>query len=278
MVQWMAADFVERDIPSPRLDAELLVAHSLGHDRVGLYLDLERPLNGDELTAIRGLVKRRRSHEPVAYILGKREFVGRPFDVDPAVLIPRPDTETLIERALSLLPKEEPARLADLCTGSGCIAITLAAERPECEVDASDLSAEALVVAERNRARHGVEARVQLRQGDLWDALPAEASYDLIASNPPYVTESEWAGLSPDVRAHEPRIALVGGADGLDFYRRLAEHAADRLVRGGHLLLEVGQGQAPAVEEMLHAAGLAGVRSHDDLGGIARVVEAVRPG
>lgn len=273
----MAEDFVARDLASPRLDAELLVAHALGCDRVALYLDLDRPLDGGELSAIRALVKRRREHEPVAYILGEREFVGRAFEVGPAVLIPRPDTETLVERALQLLRVDGSARVLDLCTGSGCIAVTLAVQRPSCEVDATDISKAALEVASRNAARHGVSSLVRLLQGDLWEALPGSDEYDLIVANPPYVTESEWATLQPDVRVHEPRQALVGGSDGLRCYRALVEGLHLRLRPGGRVLLEVGQGQAGAVAALLAAAGLVEPATHVDLGGIARVVEARRP-
>lgn len=277
MAKWMADDFAGRDIDSPRLDAELLLAHGLGCNRMALYLDLDRPLDGVELDSIRELVRRRRSSEPVAYILGEREFVGRSFEVDPSVLIPRPDTETLVDRALGLIEPTASARVADVCTGSGCIAVTLAAARPGCHVDATDLSASALAVAGRNAARHGTQDRVTFHEGDLLSALPQGERYDLIVCNPPYVTEAQWVELASDVREHEPRLALVGGEDGLDCYRRLAEGLPERLLPGGHVLLEVGQGQAQAVSVLLTGAGLEDVSVHDDLGGIQRVVEARQP-
>jgi len=274
MAKWMADDFAGRGLDSPRLDAELLLAHGLGCDRMGLYLDLDRPLDTAELDGIRALVKRRRAREPVAYILGEREFVGRSFEVGTAVLIPRPDTETLVDRALALLEPETDARLADVCTGSGCIAITLAAARPGCQVDATDLSEDALLVAHRNAARHDTDARVRFLAGDLLAALPEGERYALIACNPPYVTQAQWAGLDADVRDHEPRLALVGGDDGLEMYRRLAPDLPGRLQPGGRVLLEVGMGQAPAVSALLQAAGLIELQVHEDLGGIERVVEA----
>ncbi len=274
VVRWSTDDFAGRGIESARLDAELLVGHALGIDRVKLYMDLERPLTPDELARIRELVVRRRAREPIAYILGRREFFGRNFRVSKAVLVPRPDTEVLIERALESLPNEGTVRVLDLCTGSGCIAVTLAAERSNVEVDATDLSPDALEVASANARALGVESRVRLYEGDLFGALPEKREYGLIVCNPPYIPETERASLAPDVEAFEPALALFGGRDGFEVLTRLAAEALTWLAKDASILVEVGAGQAPAVSELFAAAGLAEIRTHVDLGGHERVVEA----
>lgn len=273
MLRWMQDDFASRGIDNPRLDAELLLAHALGVERIRLYLDLERPLTADELDAVRGLVKRRRAREPVAYILGHRDFWGRRFKVTPAVLIPRPDTETLVEQALERLGEDHGADVIDLCTGSGCVAISLACERPGLRVTATDLSAEALAVARENAAALGAEVR--FAQGDLF--ADEVGPFDLVTANPPYVREGELGALQPEVAEHEPTLALVAGPTGLEIYERLVPAAFERLRPGGHLLLEVGAGQAAAVGSLLTRAGFAEVVAHRDLGGHERVVAGRRP-
>lgn len=277
VVRFCTDDFAQKGLPSPRLDAELVVAHALGLDRVRLYMDLDRPLSKDELAKVRELIVRRRKREPIAYILGSREFYGRRFQVSPAVLVPRPDTETLIERALAIVGEESNARVLDLCTGSGCIAITLAAERAGIAVDATDLSAAALAVARTNAGALGVAERVSFHEGDLFGAVPADARCALVVSNPPYLAQSELAGLDADVRAYEPHMALSAGSDALAFYRRIASEVSRWLEPGGTVLVEVGAGQAPEVERLFAAAGLLDVRTHADLGGHGRVVEGRAP-
>lgn len=274
MLTWMTEDFGARALPSPRLDAEVLLAHALGVPRLRLYLEMERPLDEAEKQAVRGLVQRRRGHEPVAYILGVREFYSRSFAVDKRVLIPRPDTETLVDVALSVLP-QGATRVLDLCTGSGCVGLTLAAERPEARVCITDVSDGALAVARHNAAELGVAERVEVLSGDLFGAVSDQAAFDVITINPPYVSASEHAELDGDVRDHEPRLALVADDDGLAFYRRIARQAADHLSATGWLVLEVGAGQAAAVSGLL-AGTFATIREHRDLGGIARVVSASR--
>ncbi len=274
LLGWIAQDFGALGIPSARLDAELLVSHALSLDRVKLYLDLDRPLTPDELARVRGLVVRRRKREPIAYILGDREFYRRRFEVTPAVLIPRPDTETLIERALELLPQESPARVLDLCTGSGAIAVTLAAERPAVHVTATDLSAAALEVATRNAERHGVAERCEFIEGDLFAPLSAAARFDLIAANPPYLPEPELEGLQPEITQFEPRLAFASGAHGLTHLKRLCETARAFLAPAGALLFEVGKGQATQVAQWLQQQGFVEITARKDLGGIERVVEA----
>ncbi len=275
IVAWMAQDFTARGIETARLDADLLVAHALGIDRVGLFLALDRELEPDELTRIRALVTRRRASEPVAYILGRKEFYGRSFVVGPAVLVPRPDTEALVERALALLPAASDAQVLDLCTGSGAIAVSLAAERPALRVEATDLSAEALEVARRNVEVHGLSDRVALRQGDLFAALPARRRFALVTANPPYVPAGDARTMSRDVVAHEPHLALFAGADGLEVVRRLVAAAPDWLVPGGTLLVELGAGQAPRALALVRAEKrYVDARTWPDLAGIARVLEA----
>jgi release factor glutamine methyltransferase len=273
VIAWTQADFERRGLESARLDADLLVAHALGLKRIALYLDLDRPLIGSELSRIRQLVERRRAREPMAYILGEREFYGRAFEVNRDVLIPRPDTETLVECALTFLREGAPeGPLLDLCVGSGAVAVTLAAECPARSVVATDISQAALAVARRNTERHAVVERVSLREGDLLAALGLEERFACITVNPPYIPRAELAALAPDVRDFEPHLALDAGEDGLSFYRRLAQGAPAYLVPGGALMAEVGYDQAEQVAALWSEHGLRDVRCHKDLAGIARVV------
>ncbi len=274
VVDWAARDFAARGIPSARLDAELLVAKALGIDRVGLYLDLHRPLLEEERNAIRPLVARRRTREPVAYILGHRDFYGRRFAVTPDVLIPRPDTETLVEHALEQVPADAPCRIVDVGTGSGAIAVTLAAERPAATVIATDVSEAALRVAAKNAKAHGVQDRVRFECRDL---LAESERYDLVVSNPPYIATSELSALEDEVRLYEPRSALEGGADGLAVIRPLLERAARSTIVGAQMLFEIGAGQAAAVSALVEASvEWDVVATHVDLNKIERVVHLRR--
>ncbi len=274
VLDWAAEDFASRGIESPRLDAELLVAAALGIDRVGLYLDLNRPLLEQERSAIRPLVTRRRAREPVAYILGHRDFFGRRYAVSPDVLIPRPDTETLVEHALAQIPIDAPCRVLDVGTGSGAIAISIAAERPLAAVTATDLSEAALEVARKNARAHEVADRIRFSQVDLLDG---GEQYDVIVSNPPYVARAELEALQAEVRDHEPMSALEAGEDGLDVVRALLEAAVPATAGGSHLLIEIGAGQAPVVSDLVeahHAWELVAV--HPDLGRRDRVLHLRR--
>lgn len=274
VIAWTQADFERRGLDTPRLDADLLVARALGLTRIKLFLDLDRPLVDGELAAIRALVERRRKHEPVAYILGEREFYGHNFEVTNAVLIPRPDTETLVERALKLLSSELPqGDVLDLCTGSGAIACTLALGTDR-KVWATDVSAAALAVAARNAERLKVSERVHFAEGDLFGAIVPARGFACVTINPPYIANHEFESLAKDVRDHEPHLALFAGEDGLEFYRRIAAEVRPYLLPRGALLVEVGMGQADAVSALFRNAGLVGVLVHRDLGGIERVVEA----
>ena len=273
VIAWIQADLAKRGIDSARLDADLLVAHALKLKRIALYLDLDRPLEDAELRAIRSLVERRRGFEPVAYILGEREFYGRGFEVTRDVLIPRPDTETLVEQTLLLMRSGDGGgRLLDLCTGSGAVALTLAAELPQRRVLGTDVSEAALAVAARNAERLKLTERVELRQGDLFEAVPESERFAAITVNPPYIGADEMATLAPDVRDHEPRLALDAGPDALVFYRRIVRDAPRHLEPGASLLVEVGYTQAAAVRALFAEAGLADVRSAKDLAGTERVV------
>ncbi|MHB9111205.1 MAG: peptide chain release factor N(5)-glutamine methyltransferase [Thermoleophilia bacterium] len=270
----------ERGSTSPRLDAELLLAEVLGMNRVELYVHFEQPLNPDEVDRYRELIRRRGEGEPVAYILGRGFFRNHELKLDSSVLIPRPETEHVVDAALDFLMEGEwpvPPAVLDLGTGSGAIAISLAAGFPEAAITASDASAEALELARQNAAAAGVGPRISFIHSDMFDDLDPVATYDLIVSNPPYISKDEWEALPRDVRDHEPREALYGGDDGLDFYRVLADQAPQFLKPRGGLVLEIGASQGKAVTELLAAAGkfrAAGVLQ--DYAGLDRVVAAQR--
>jgi release factor glutamine methyltransferase len=269
LLKWTANFFAGKGIENGRLDAELLLAEILKLNRIGLYLNFDRPVNSDELTAFRALIERRARREPLAYILGRCEFWSLTFKVGPAVLIPRGDTETLVEAALQVLP--QGGRLLDVGVGSGAIALAIAHERPDAAVEGIDLSPAALAIATENAQTLGVAARVTLRQGDLF-ALNDSRPYDVIVSNPPYIAVGEQATLMPEVRDFEPALALFAGADGLDCYRALIPAAKALLKSPGTLLVEVGAGQAAAVAELFAVAGFAEICTSRDLAGIERVV------
>ncbi len=251
-----------------RLDAELLLAHVLGVERSDLYLGFERPVAERECARYQELVRQRaRQRVPVAYLIGVREFWSRPFRVNPDVLIPRPETETLVEVALALAP----ARVAEIGVGSGAVTGALALELPQARFVAVDTSSAALAVARENFERLQVAQRVWLVRGDA--TTPLRGPFDLIVSNPPYIPSAEIEGLPPEVR-NEPPLALDGGPDGLTFVRRLVCEAPALLTRPGWLALEVGQGQAGAVAESLETAGAGRVEIRNDLAGTERVVLA----
>jgi release factor glutamine methyltransferase len=274
VLDWAAQDFAGRGIESPRLDAELLVAKALGVDRVGLYLDLNRPLLEGERSAIRPLVTRRREREPVAYILGHRDFYGRRFAVTPDVLIPRPDTETLVEHALECIPEEAPCRVLDVGTGSGAIAVTIAAERPLATVTATDISEAALRIASKNAELHEVAARVRFERADL---LGGADQYDVIVSNPPYIARADIKTLQAEVREHEPIAALEAGEDGLGVIRALLPASEPATTSGAQMLIEIGAGQAVSVVDFAaeHTAWQP-VAVYPDLNRIERVVHLRR--
>jgi release factor glutamine methyltransferase len=273
VLRWAAEDFAKRGIPSARLDAELLLGKVLGLDRVRLLLESARPLADEELAAYKVLIKRRRAYEPIAYILGEREFYALPIRVDRRVLIPRPDSETLVDVALSRTETRSMyGRALDLCTGSGCVAIAFAHQRRTWHTTASDVSPEAAALCWENALRAGVAHHFRVLSGDLFAVLDAGERFELITANPPYIPTGEIAELQPDIREFEPRLALDGGADGLDVIRRIVEQAPERLTPGGLLALEVAYNQAPAVAELLAARGFGAIERRRDYGGHERVV------
>lgn len=279
VLRWAAEDFARRGLSSPRLDAELLLGEVLGVDRVRLILDSQKPLREEELARYRELIKRRRRGEPIAYIRGEREFYGHRFRVDARVLVPRPDTEILVETALlRTQAKSLYGRALDLCTGSGCIAIAFALERPTWKVTGTDLSAGAASLARENAERLGAVFATRWLLGDLFDALAPDERFDLITSNPPYIPGAEIATLDADVRDFEPRLALDGGADGLDVVRRIVERAPEFLEPAGVLALEVGHDQAARTAALLQARGFSEIQVKRDYAGIERVVSGTIEG
>lgn len=267
---------LDKGVDSPKLSAQLLLAQALGLDRLGLILAMDRPLTPDELDAVRPLVARRGRGEPVALILGTREFYGLDFAVTTDTLIPRPETEGLIDRAKELFPDSPPEAFADLGTGSGCLAVTLAVTFPQALGLALDLSPAALAVARQNAARHGVENRVSFFEGDF-SRLPArEGGYALIVSNPPYVSVAEYRECSREVRDFEPQSALVPGETGLEAIPVVAATAFRALASGGWLLVEIGWRQGPDAAAILTAHGFTDVAVRRDLAGHDRIVEGRR--
>lgn len=277
ILDWTIPHLKKHGSESPRLDAEILLAHARGCQRIQLYTQYDSPLTDEQRSMMRDLVKRRSAAEPVAYLVGHREFFGLDFRVTSDVLVPRPDTETLIVEAIEYLKPLPQPRVLDLGTGSGCIAITLAVNCRLAQVTAVDLSAPALEVAQQNAQKHSVTDRVRFMQGDLFAPLAAGEQFDLIASNPPYIASSEIETLQPDVRLHEPRSALDGGADGLDVIRRIVADAPRYLAPLGCLLIEIACEQADAVSQLLAANGnYVEITVLKDLSKQPRVVRAAR--
>jgi len=267
----------EKGVDAPRLSAQLLLAKVLGLDRLGLVLAMDRPLSVEELDGYRPLIARRGKGEPVAYLLGEREFFGLDFMVTPDTLIPRPETELIVERALELFPQGALSRFADLGTGSGCLAVTLAVKFPQAQGLALDKSSGALAVARENAAKHGVADRLDFVEADF-AALPETAGgYALVVSNPPYVTAAEYRECSKEVRDFEPQGALVPGETGLEAVPVVARAAMARLAPGGVLLVEIGWKQGSEVAALLAEAGFADVAVRRDLAGHDRMVEGRKP-
>jgi release factor glutamine methyltransferase len=273
VLQWTSDYFRKQGLENPRLDAELLLGEVLSLDRVGLYLDFDRPLLHQEREQYRGLVARRAEREPLQYILGRTEFWSLPFLVNPAVLIPRPETEILVEEGLN---KAKPDSLVlDLGTGSGAVAVALAHELPGIRVKAMDISADALRVGEENARVNGVESRIDFLNGNFSDILPGEN--DLILSNPPYVSREEYEACMPEVKNHEPEQALLGGEDGLDSIRAILKNAPAAMKAGGWLLMEVGMTQAETVRMLLEETGFVDTFKRQDYSGVFRVVGGRKP-
>lgn len=274
MIEWGSGYFREKRVDSPRLTIELMLAHVMNVSRFQLYMNFEQPLSQDELDALRGMIKRRVAREPLQYILGEAHFHGRSFVVRPGVLIPRPETELLVDEALR---RTRPLRALDVGTGSGCIALTVGLERPETEVIGIDVSEEALEVARENQRRLG-GSNVEFRTVDIFDDAMVRdlGSFDLVISNPPYIPQQEVGDLQEEVRNHEPRVAVTDGGNGLAFYERFAELAPQILREEGEMFLELGFDQAAPVRALFRT-GKFRVDIYRDMEKVERILRVRRP-
>ncbi|MHC4107819.1 MAG: peptide chain release factor N(5)-glutamine methyltransferase [Planctomycetota bacterium] len=282
LLGWMTGHFASKGIDSPRLVAEMLLSHVIGCERMRLYMEVDRPATPLELESLRDLVRRAARHEPAQYLVGETWFYGRRFFVDRSTLIPRPSTEALIEHVLQwhrAVPGHADALIADIGTGTGCIAVTLAALIPQARIVATDVSADALALAAENAQQHEVADRIEFRQGALLEPLEALGlgRFDVICSNPPYISDPEWEQVAPNVRNYEPASALRGGADGLDVIRPLIAEGERFLRPGGQLVVEIGHAQHDAVLELVKAtAALTAPMVLKDHEGLWRVLVAER--
>lgn len=271
ILTWTKQYFSEKGVDNPRLDAEVLLSHVLGKDRLYLYVNFEQPLAPAELSAFREAVKKRAMRQPVAYITGTKEFMGFNFKVTPAVLIPRPDTEILVETAINRLSKINNPSILDIGTGSGAIIISVVASLKAARGSAVDISREALAVAAENAKANGVAEKIEFYHGDLLSPVAGQ-KFTAILSNPPYIPNAEVSRLMPEVQC-EPRLALAGGQDGLDYYRRLIKEGPALLSAGGFMAFEAGIGQAAAISELVQQSQTLKVTEIiKDYAGIDRVV------
>jgi release factor glutamine methyltransferase len=278
LLRWTTGHLAERGIESARLDAECLLAHALGVERLRLYIDFDKPVDGAGRDAFRALVRRRAGERvPVAQLVGRKEFWSMSLRVTRDVLAPRPETETLVAAALDLLPgPESRARVLDVGTGSGAVALAIAREHPSAVITATDLSQEALKTAQQNAEELGMAARIRFLGGHLFEPVRKEI-FDLVVSNPPYLAQSARPTLAPEL-AHEPEGALFAGPDGLALLRPLVAQARAVLSRGAGFAVEIDPGQAGVVTQLCKRAGFVGIRVRRDLAGRARVISARRPG
>ena len=278
---WITDYFGDNNIDSPRLSAELLLCHVLKMQRIELYTQFDRVVAKPQLDKLHALVKRCAAGEPVAYLISRTEFYSLEIKVTPACLIPRPETELLVERAIEFLRTRSNTQLVlDLCTGSGCIAVAIAKNFNDCNIIATDICDSALAVAAENIDHHQLTDRVRLLCGDLFDPVIAgldEARFDLLVCNPPYVSDGEYQNLDRNVKDYEPKKALGAGADGMDIYRRIAERIGDFLKPDAALIFEIGYAQGKAVTELLQQTGLfTKIKIEKDLTGNDRIVIAVK--
>lgn len=279
LLTWTTDDLRERGLESPRLSAELLLGHVLDKTRLELLIDLERPLQAPELDRFRELLRRRRRGEPTAYLVGQREFYGVPIGVDARVLIPRPDTETLVDVALTRTQhRADRGEALDLCTGSGCVAVAFALARRGWHVSGVDIAADALCVARENAARNRLGDELTFELGDLFGSLTPERRFALILANPPYIPTDELAQLDVGIRDFEPRLALDGGPDGLRLIERIIDEAPSWLESDGVLAIETGHDQTTDVAARFERTGFAEVQRQRDIGGNPRVVSGRWPG
>ena len=278
VLDWTIGYLKEQGSESPRLEAEVLLAHSCGWPRIQLYTHFEDVLSPEVRSRMRELVKRRGAHEPVAYLVGYREFFSLRFEVGPGVFIPRPETETLVLESLEILKGsgETNPTVLDLCCGSGAIGVSIAVNAPSARVTSIDKNDAPIDFTTRNATRHGVADRLTVLRGDLFSPLPADVAFNVIACNPPYVTTSEIERLAADVKSYEPHAALDGGPDGLDVLRKIAADGPGRLKPGGWILFELSPEQGDAAQAILRDAGLESVAAVKDLAGAVRVVKGRR--
>lgn len=279
LLGWMTEYFTEKGLDSPRLSAEMLLSFVLDLPRIKLYTNFDQPVEQDKLNTLRELVKRAAQKEPVQYLVGSTEFYSLKIELDKSCLIPRPETELLVERAIEYLRQGGGRkRVCDLCTGSGCIAVAVAKNYEQADIIATDVSDSALKWADRNVKNHKLSDRIKLLCGDLFDALIDQlddTKFDLIVSNPPYVTTDEFAGLDEKIKKYEPKNALLAGADGLDIYRRIADQARAYLRKDALLMLETGYSQGQAVMDLLEQTGeFTHIQKEKDLNDNDRIVTA----
>ncbi len=278
LLDWTKQYFAEKGVENPRLDAEVLLCAVLQCQRIKLYVDFERPLTQEELAVYKEYVRRRAQHEPLAYILGERAFMRNTLKVTEATLVPRPETELLVEsltKAAPLLREDGAVKVLDIGTGSGAILVSLLDYLPQALGVGVDISVEALLVARENAERLGVKERCGFLRSDLFSRIPQDKKFDIIVSNPPYIPSAEISGLAKDVQK-EPRNALDGGVDGLDFYRKIIAGAGAYLATPGLLAFEVGIHQSGPVAELCHRAGFTAMAVRKDYAGIGRMVFAVK--
>ncbi len=269
LIKLSAGYLEEKGCSSARLDAELLLAHVLELDRLDLYLNFDKPLDNREVSEYRSLIGRRGQRIPVAYLTGVKEFYSLPFKVTPAVLIPRPETEFIIDKILELVEPDEPVKILEIGTGSGAIAIALACQDPNFSITATDISREALDIAKNNAANLEVCHQISFVEADLFTNV--EGKFEIICSNPPYIPSDELSGLAPEL-FEEPRLALDGGSDGLCFYNKILEQASSYLENPGFVVLEIGWNQAETVRKLGVQAGFQWLETVVDYGGNDRVV------
>lgn len=269
ILTWTTGYFQDRGIPAARLDAEVLLAHVLGVDRVYLYTHYDRPMDQNERERYRNLIKRRVKHEPVAYITGSREFMSLDFEVNPQVLIPRPETELLVETVLGLSEPAQSTQICDVGTGCGAVAVSLGYYMPQAVITATDLSEAALMTARENAGKHNIQ--IEFYHGDLLESIPADRCFHFIVANLPYISPQEYQCLPRDVQCFEPKSALLASGDGLDLYRRLLPQAMSRLQVGGFLLMEIGLAQGDAALAM--AADYGEAQLIVDLAGRDRLIQ-----
>ena len=281
LLTWITEYLTTNGVDAPRLSAELLLSHVLGLTRIELYTQFNQPVDKTDLDALHGLVKRAGQQEPVAYLVGRTEFYSIELEVDPHCLIPRPETELLVQKAIEFLrTREGTQHVCDLCTGSGCIAVAVAKNFPKAKVTATDLCDTALAVAARNVEKHALGERVTLLCGDLFEPLVPGldvTQWDLIVCNPPYVSVTEYEALDKNVKDYEPELALLAGDDGLDVYRRIAAQIEQYLKPDGTLLLEIGYAQGDVINQLLTDSGIfKNIKIEKDFANNDRIAIALR--